>query len=175
MTLNPSKYFSIFFERNKLFYEKQFGFRKRRSCELALNTFVEDIRKSLDEKLAAVAILIDLRKAFDTVNHKLLLYKLKLYNFSQGELNLIEDYLQNRKSIVKIDDNYSKGFKNVVGVPQGSILGPLLFIIFINDLCSLDIKANIMLFADDTTLWYQNKKLAELCKVLELDLIKVSR
>ena len=125
----------VHFERNNLLSDNQFGFRHGRSCELALNSMIEYWRKSLGEGNRAKAIFLDLSKAFDTINHDLLVEKLhRYYNFDSSSRALIECYLKERFCLVKQGDLKSEMELLRTGVPQGSILGPLLFIIFVNDL-----------------------------------------
>jgi len=119
-------------------------------------------------------VFLDLSKAFDTIDHDLLLNKLNKYGFSDNAYNLIKDYLSDRKSIVKFNGSESKSEILKSGVPQGSILGPLLFIIFINDLCHIQSQSRKCLFADDTTLFIAGKNLSNLTAALESDLKQIS-
>ena len=107
----------------------------------------------LDAKKHIIAIFLDLSKAFDTVDHELLLVKLRYYGFGRNSLDLLRSYLSDRYSIVNFDGKLSKKEKLKSGVPQGSVLGPLLFIIFINDMCHLQLNSKKSIFADDTTLY----------------------
>ena len=112
----------------------QFGFRKGTSTTHALVNLVENIKKSLDNKTNVCGVFIDLQKAFDTVNHKLLLDKLYHYGV-RGQAHLwFESYLTDRKKTVRIASVDSSLMKILCGVPQGSILGTLLFLLYINDL-----------------------------------------
>ena len=99
---------SNFFESNNLLYDTQFGFRKGLSCELALNTFIDKIRQKLELKEYVIAIFLDLSKAFDTISHKILLLKLKYYNFSPSALSLVENYLSDRTMKVNLNGTFSK-------------------------------------------------------------------
>jgi hypothetical protein len=139
-----------------------------------LCTIIENWRDCLDSNKKLVAVFLDLSKAFDTINHQILLHKLKLYNFSPDAIALIGDYLTDRFNIVKIDDYQSDKKRLVTGVPQGSILGPLLFLIFVNDFCFLDLFSDIFLFADDSTISYSHSNIDTLIKSMELDLEKIA-
>ena len=137
---------------------------------MALNTIISSVKHSLDDKDNVVAVLLDLSKAFDTVDHVLMLHKLHLFGFSPSSIALIKDYLSNRFNITKFGDCSSSPKLVEVGIPQGSILGVILFIIFINDMCHLDISSNLTLFADDTTMIYSHKSISICLKTLASDL-----
>ena len=132
----------------------QFGFRRKLSCESALDTLVDYWIQSLDNSKNVLAALFDLRKAFDTVDHSLLIIKLSLYGFSDSTSSLISNYFDGGSYNVQINSFQSEQTSFIYGVPLGSILGSLLiiFIIFINDLCYLKIQSKLILFADDTTI-----------------------
>ena len=135
---------------NNLIYSRQSGFRKRCSTETALIKIIDDLFFNLDKDLVTGMLLVDYRKAFDMVDHELLLKKLAVYGIQNQELKWCRSYLSARMQAVYLDGKQSSETLVQHGVPQGSILGPLLFIIFINDL-PLYVSSKIDLYADDTT------------------------
>ena len=135
---------------NGILSNKLCGYRKGYSTQHALISMTEQWRKSLDNKGFAGAVLMDLSKAFDCMNHELLLAKLHAYGFSKDALQLICSYLKNRWQRVKINTSFSQWTELLLGVPQGSVLGPLLFNIYLNDLIWF-IDGDVTNFADDTT------------------------
>ncbi len=141
-----------FFLDNKLLYNSQYGFREGHSTEYAALELVDRITLEMDSMNTPVNIFLDLSKAFDTLNYQILLKKLEYYGLHGMSLKLMESYLSNRKQYVEIDESSSDMLFLTTGVPQGSILGPLLFIIYINDITHASKMFDFIIYADDTTL-----------------------
>jgi len=139
-----------FLQKNSVLYQYQFGFRKNYSTSLALIDVVDSIIKYLDDSDTVVGIYLDLQKASDTVNHEILLAKMKNYGIRGVTYKWFASYLRNRKQFTAIGNNSSEVNDIKCGVPQGSVLGPLLFLIYVNDIH----KVNIKLFADDTNILF---------------------
>ena len=144
-----------------------FGFRKGHSTEHCLVVMLEAWKRSLDIKGASGAVLTDLSKAFDCLNHNLLIAKLGAYGFSHDALKFICSYLKERKLRTKAETDYSRSLEIKFGVPQGSILGPLLFNIFINDIFFSIKEISIANYADDNTTYANDKNVTELLNKLE--------
>ena len=142
-----------YFTQNNLFHNNQYGFRQEHSTEHAALELADRVLFDLDNKNASVAIFMDLSKAFDTLDHSILLKKLNYYGVQGVELNWFNDYLSNRSQYVELSELKSDTTVIKTGVPQGSILGPLLFLIYMNDISCCTDKFEFILYADDTTLY----------------------
>ena len=159
-----------FFSDNNLIYSLQFGFRQKYSTVHALISLTESIRKNLDEGNIGCGIFVDLQKAFDTVEHDILLSKLEHYGIRGLANEWFKSYLSNRKQYVSIN-GYDSNLADVkFDVPQGSVLGPLLFLIYINDLNQVLTFCKVHNFADDTNLIHFSKSVKKLNKHANLDL-----
>ena len=146
-----------YFNVNNLLSEQQYGFRSQHSTELASVKLVDFILKEMDNirdiKIPA-SIFLDLSKAFDTLNFDILLRKLQHYGIDGNSLNLIKSYLTNRFQYVQFENSDSSLLEVKTGIPQGSILGPLFFSILINDLVNCSTKFQFLMYADDTTIYF---------------------
>ena len=145
-----------YFEDSNLFYESQYGSRKGHSTELASLELVNMLLSKMDKGEVPLAIFIDLSKAFDTLDHDILLNKLKCYGLTGNSIILLKYYLTNRQQYVHYDNTDSNFLKMTTGVPQGSTLGSLLFLIYMNDIHKSSNLFHFILFADDTTLITKN-------------------
>ena len=142
-----------FINQNSILYYLQFGFREGHSTGMALVNLVDKIVSSMDKDEYALTVFLDFSKAFDTVDHKILFSKLEHYGIRGLALDMIKSYLSNRMQYVDIDGFESSKQLIKCGIPQGSILGPLLFLLYVNDIANVSDVFVTTIFADDTTLF----------------------
>uniref|UniRef100_A0A3B3IP09 Reverse transcriptase domain-containing protein n=1 Tax=Oryzias latipes TaxID=8090 RepID=A0A3B3IP09_ORYLA len=162
-----------FIEKNKLLSENQFGFRSNRSTDLAIMKIVEEISTAIDKKKYTIGVFMDLKKAFDTIDHSILISKLYAYGVRGIALNWITSYLKNRQQYVQFGGKKSDLMNIICGLPQGSIVGPKLFILYINDICDISKLLQFVLFADDTNFFCSGDNLKTLAKSIEMEMIKL--
>ena len=163
-----------FISKNNILYNLQYGFRSKHSTQHAILDIANTINSNMDSGKYTCGIFIDLKKAFDTVNHSILLAKLENYGI-RGLVNTwFNSYLTDRRQSIEINNHISKEEKTLCGVPQGSVLGPLLFLLYINDIYKCSSEFTFYLFADDTSIIYANNDLRTLESTVNLELAKVS-
>ena len=143
-----------------MIYEIQSGFRDQHSTNFCLSYLNNKVLTGFDSGLFTGMILIDLQKAFDTIDHSILLEKMEIIGFSEKTIKWYQSYLSDRTFFVSIEKSLSSAGSLNCGVPQGSILGPLLFLLYINDLKQA--SESTLLYADDSCIIYQNKDIKQI-------------
>ena len=161
-----------FLNNDNLLYASQYGFREGHSTIHAITEFMTGILNGYEEKQFTLGVFLDLSKAFDTIDHKILLHKLNYYGIRGLPLQWFESYLKDRKQFVEYKNTKSKILPIDCGVPQGSVLGPLLFVIYVNDLPNVLKDCKSIIFADDTTISYTHENPHTLFEVVNNDLSK---
>jgi len=163
-----------FMNVNKLLNNNQFGFRMGSSTSDAILEFLDNVYNSLSNKSVLIAIFLDFSKAFDTVNHSILLKKLSHLGIRGIALDWFRSYLTNRKQYVSISGGQSSESYIRLGVPQGSVLGPVLFLLYINDMCNCSRKLNFVHFADDTTAFRSGVDIDRLVQDVNTELVALN-
>ena len=162
-----------YLDSNNILCRNQYGFRRNHSTYMALIDMYDQISASADKNEFSIGVFIDLSKAFDTLDHTILLRKLEYYGIRGIAFEWFKSYLSNRKQCVILDGVKSSLKPVTHGVPQGSILGPLLFILYVNDIVNCSDYLIFILFADDTNLFYSCKDLLQLLEITNRELAKL--
>lgn len=165
-----------YFEENNVFFENQFGFRRGRNTTMAINEFVESIMKAVDGSQYTVGVFCDLSKAFDCVNHELLISKLRHCGVEDGALKWVVSYLTNQKQSVKINKTTQSEYSVITaGIRQGSVLGPLMYLVYSNDLSQTVDSSTLITYVDDTTSICQSSSEAELINILTTNISNMTK
>ena len=170
-----SRRLNKYLEKYNILNENQFGFRKNHSTNLAILDITEQIYSNIEAGHKGLGIFLDLKKAFDTVNHHILLRKLQHYGIRGIPLDWFRSYLANRKQYTIVNDKQSTTLPITCGVPQGSILGPILFLIYINDISSALPNSTAKIFADDSCILIFHKNIKNLYALANKDLENLSQ
>ena len=168
------KQLASYFDEHGLLCISQSGFRRKHSTETAVTYFADEILMNMDKGEVTGSVFIDLAKAFDTVDHDILISKLKNYGVCDESLQWFENYFSGRKQLVCIDSQSSEELEITSGVPQGSILGPLLFIVYINDLPRSLKHCSVNMYADDTAIYLGSQTVDTLNIYLNQDLERLA-
>ena len=158
-----------YFNQFNLLAEQQYGFQKQHSTEYAAIKLIDHVSKEMEAGKTPTSVYIDLSKAFDTLTFEVLLYKLKYYFVTDTAFDLLKSYLTNRKQYVVFDGCQSEHVEIYTGVPQGSILDPLFFSIYINDLITISDRLNFLMYADDTTIYFNLEDFDNLTKETDIN------
>lgn len=161
-------------ETNHYLHPLQFGFRHNHSTESATCLLTENIKHSLNKGHVVGAVFLDLKKAFDTVNHDILISKPSKFNLSKQSLSWFDSYLKGREQCVTIHSVRSTFLKIETGIPQGTVLGPILFSLYINDLPDVCPDIGLQMYADDTVVYASGKTCTFVAEKLNANLDKIS-
>ena len=162
-----------FINKHNILYKYQFGFRANYSTNMALIVLIDNILKAIENGNIVIGLFLDFQKAFDTVKHEILLKKLYKYGIRGTAFNWIQDYLHERSQFVSYNNTDSKKSIITCGVPQGSILGPLFFLLYINDIINVSSTLLPLIFADDTNLFISGKSLNETIQLMNTEVDKI--
>jgi len=163
-----------FINKHNLLYENQFGFREKHSTSHATLLIIDKIQQAIEDGQFSCGIFLDFSKAFDTVDHRILLQKLHYFGIRGVVNNWFTSYLLNRRQYVSIGSEKSEEVSISHGVPQGSVLGPLLFLLYINDFYKCSDILDFHIFADDTNLFYSDSNLRHLENTINSNLKQIS-
>ena len=158
---------------NKLLDKKQGGFRPNYSTTSTTTFYINDIYEAMNTNEITIAVYIDAMKAFDTVNHDILCKKLEYFGIKGNNAKWVKNYLSNRKQCTFANNILSDEVRITCGVPQGSVCGPLLFLLYINDISTILKKCKVSLYADDTVIYYSAISIEEAFPVIQQDLIRL--
>ena len=160
----------LFLRKTKSYTQVNMAFEKNRSTVNAITELVCHITNAIENKQFTLSVFLDLSKAFDTIDHNILLHKLEFYGVRGLALNWFQSYLTDRKQYVLYNNVQSHTLDITCGVPQGSVLGPLLFLIYVNDIANCLTHSKLISFADDTTVFLSSKCINDLYKNMNSDL-----
>ena len=162
-------------KENDILYKKQFGFQQNHSAEHAVLLLIDQVNSSSERNHFTLGIFIDLSKTFDTVDHKILISKLKNYGVRGKDLNWFESYFNNRKQFITYNNKYTSFETITCGIPQDSILGPLLFLIYVNDLNQASNILDPIIFADGANFFYSHHQIKLLFETVNCELKTLSQ
>lgn len=162
-----------FLNKYNILSNHQYGFRSNHSTATAIMELAEEITTAMDKHHYFVSIFVDLQKAFDTIDHQILLQKLYKYGIRGVAHKWVQSYLEERNQFVEINNIKSESCRVACGVPQGSVLGPVLFLLYVNDIVSVSNVLKCILFADDTTLFYSGENLSDVLQTIQDEFQKI--
>lgn len=163
-----------YIDNNNILIESQFGFRSHHSCESALNYVLINWKEDMAAGSTIIAVFLDLKRAFETIDRGILIQKLKQYGIREKEIQWFKSYLDQRTQRTSVNGKLSEITQTLLGVPQGSILGSVLFLLYINDVCKVLKHCKIVMFADDALIYIVGRDVSALTQQLQEDLDSIS-